>query len=139
RRRVKERGVGPRGTVTALGEPTATDASQFGRTSADVADSMKKHGRVPSAVWLGSTPVPPEAYLRALAPVAKALLGGETMPEKIEVKPAALRDPKYVPDDDPKLWPWVIYPANFHAPALMELAKKQAWTIKPALLADRAE
>ena len=136
---LKDTPLGPTGTVTPLTEPATTEASQFGRTSADVADSMKKHGRVPSAVWLGSTPVPPEAYLRALAPVAKALLGGETMPEKIEVKPAALRDAKYVADDDPKLWPWVIFPANFHAPALMELAKKQAWTIKPALLADRAE
>jgi hypothetical protein len=133
---LKETPLGPTGTVTPLAEPAATDASQFGRTSGDVADSMKKHGRVPSAVWLGSTPVPPEAYLRALAPVAKALLDGEAMPENIEVKPARLRDVKYVADDGPKLWPWVIFPANFHAPALMELAKKQAWTIKLALLAD---
>ena len=41
---------------------------------------------------------------------------------------------KYVSADDPKLWGWVIFPPGFKAPALMELAKKQAWTIKPALL-----
>jgi hypothetical protein len=59
------------------------------------------------------------------------------MPESIEVKPATLRDGKYVSDDDPKLWTWVIFPANFRAPGVMELAKKQAWTIKPALLAAK--
>jgi hypothetical protein len=120
--------------VTPLTEVATTDANQFGRTSADVADYLKKHGRVPSAVWLGSTPVPPEAYLRSLAAVARTLLAGQPIPDKIEIKTAKLRDTKYVSDDDPKLWPWVIFPPNFHAPALMELAKKQAWTIKPALL-----
>src|SRR5581483_4316806 len=130
---------GPTGLVTPLTEPATTDASQFGRTCMDVADYLKKHGRVPSAVWLGSTPVPPEAYLRAVAAVARDLLDGKAMPEKIEVKAAKLRDAKYVSDDDPKLWGWVIFPPNFRAPALMALAKKQAWTIKPALLSNGKE
>ena len=57
------------------------------------------------------------------------------MPETIEIKPAKLAAVRYVADDDPKkLWGWVIFPPNFRAPALMELAKKQAWTLKPALL-----
>ena len=36
--------------------------------------------------------------------------------------------------DDPKLWGWVIFPPGFQAPAMMELAKRQAWTLKPAVL-----
>jgi len=36
--------------------------------------------------------------------------------------------------DDPKLWGWPIFPPGFKAPALMELAKRQAWTLKPAIL-----
>jgi hypothetical protein len=133
---LKDAPLGPTGLVTPLTELATTDANQFGRTTTDVADYLKKHGRVPSAVWLGSMPVPPAAYLRSLASVARALLDGKAMPEKIEIKPTALRDAQYVADDDPKLWPWVIFPPNFRAPALMELAKKQAWTIKPALLGD---
>ena len=113
-----------------------TDWSQFRRTAADVADFIKKQGRIPSSVWLGSTPVPPEAYLRTLAAVAKDLLDGKEPPAMIEVKPAKLAAAKYVSADDPKLWRWVIFPPGFHAPAMMELAKKQAWTIKPALLAE---
>ena len=88
--------------MTPLAEAVTTDASQFARTAADVADYLRKHGRVPSSVWLGSTPVPPEAYLRALAEVAPALADGKPLPETIEVKPAKLAAAKYVADDDPK-------------------------------------
>ena len=66
--------------------------------------------------------------------MARDLLDDKEMPEKIEVNAAKLRDAKYVSDDDPKLWGWVIFPPGFRAPALMELARRQALTIKPALL-----
>jgi hypothetical protein len=126
--------LGPTGRVTEMEGPVTTDASQFLRTAADVADYMRKHGRVPSAVWLGSTPVPPEAYLRALAKVALELLADRPVPAKIEVQPARLTVAKHVEADNPKLWTWVIFPPGFRAPAMMELAKKQAWTLKPAVL-----
>jgi hypothetical protein len=127
--------LGPTGRVPLLAETVTTDASQFRRTSADVADFLRKHGRIPTAVWLGSRPVPPEAYLGTLARIARSLLDGKTIPEMIEIKPMKLTAARYVADDDPrKLWGWVIFPPNFRAPALMELAKKQAWTLKPALL-----
>jgi hypothetical protein len=125
--------LGPTGTLSKMDEPVKTDWSQFNRTSVDVADFIKKQGRIPSAVWLGSVQVPPEAYLRSLALVALDLDGGST-PKEIEIKPAQLLDAKYVSPDDPKLWGWVIFPTGFRAPAMMELAKKQAWTLKPAIL-----
>ena len=102
---------------------------------ADVDDYLRKRGRLPSTVWLGSTPVPPEAYLKSLAEVAGELAAGGAMPEKITVSPTPLGCAKYVSDDVPALWTWVIFPPNFRAPALMELARRQSWTIKPALLA----
>jgi hypothetical protein len=101
---------------------------------ADVADYLARHGRVPSAVWLGSRPVPPEAYLRTLAKVALARLDSKDVPESLEVKPTKLAVAKYVADDGPQLWGWVIFPPNFRAPALMDLARRQSWTIKPAVL-----
>ena len=42
----------------------------------------------------------------------------------------------FVADDNPNLWRWVIFPPGFHAPALMDLAKRQAWALKPAILAQ---
>jgi len=132
--------LGPTGRVPLLMESATTDASQFQRTTRDVADYLRKQGRIPSAVWLGSRPVPPEAYLAALARIARTLLDGKAMPETIELKPAKLGVVKYVSEDDPKkLWGWVIFPPDFRAPALMELARKQAWTLKPALLDHSAE
>jgi hypothetical protein len=120
------------GTVT-------TDDSQFARTAADVADYLKKRGRVPTSVWLGSVPVPPESYLRALAEVVPLLVDGKALPKTIEVKPATLAAAKHVADDGPGLWGWVIFPKGFRAPEMMELAKRQAWTLKPALLDKAAE
>jgi len=49
------------------------------------------------------------------------------------MKPAKLLTAKCIADDAPNLWGWVIFPPGFRAPALMELAKQQAWTIKPAI------
>src|SRR5438132_5970390 len=129
---------GPGERVKVLTEPVTTDASQFGRTAIDVADFLRKQGRIPTSVWLGSQPVPPEMYLAALAAVAADLLDGKPMPESITLKPATLAVAKNVANDDPRLWGWVIFPHGFRAPAMMELAKRQAWTLKPALL-DRAE
>jgi hypothetical protein len=132
---VKKTPLGPTGRIPLMSETVTTDASQFQRTCRDVAEYLDKHGRIPSAVWLGSRPVPPEAHLAALARIAQLRLSGAAMPESIEIKPAKLAAARYVSDDDPKkLWGWVIFPPGFRAPALMELAKKQAWTLKPAVL-----
>jgi hypothetical protein len=115
-------------------EPMTTTWSQLKRTAIDVGHYLRKHERVPAAVWLGSQSVPPEAYLNTLAQVLLTLLDGKEPPPTTEVKPAKLEAAKYVSADDPKLWGWVIFPPGFRAPALMELARLQAWTIKPALL-----
>jgi hypothetical protein len=128
---------GPSAPPPALAAPATTDWSQFTRTAADVAGYLHRHGRVPSAVWLGSTAVPPEAYACALARVVIDLIDGKPAPATVEVRPARLAAAKYVADDDPKLWGWVIFPPAFRAPALMELAKREAWTLKPAMLHGR--
>jgi hypothetical protein len=128
---------GPSSTGPAFAGAVTTDWSQFCRTAADVRDYLRHHGRVPSSVWLGSTPVPPEAYLGALARVLTQMIDGKPVPATVEVSPARLAAAKYVADDDPKLWTWVIFPPGFRAPALMDLGKRQAWTLKPAVLHAR--
>jgi hypothetical protein len=125
---------GPSNWVAPLTEGVTTDGNQFGRTALDVADFLKKQGRIPTAVWLGSLAVPPEAYLGALADVAVDLVDGKPMPETVKVRPAKFTAADYVAEDGPELWGWVIFPRGFRAPAMMELAKRQAWTVKSALL-----
>jgi hypothetical protein len=130
---------GPSGATTALTEAVATDRSQFSRSAEDVAGFIRKHGRIPTSVWLGSTRVPAEAYLQGLAQAAIVLARGEPLPDTITIRPARLSAADYVAADGPALWRWVIFPAGFRAPRMMELAKRQAWTLKPALLDKSAK
>jgi hypothetical protein len=126
--------LGPTSRVARMMEKVTTDDSQLTRTCADVADYIHKHGRLPGTVWLGSTAVSPEAYLAALAKVAMELMEGRAVPKTVELAPAKLGVAKYVSEDRPGLWGWVIFPPGFKAPAMMDLARRQAWTLKPALL-----
>ena len=98
----------------------------------DVAAYQEQHNQIPSAVWLGSTPVSPESYLVALAQVSGTLLMKGGPPPSVHLAPAPLAAGKYVADDSPDLWGWVIFPPGFRAPKLMGLARLQAWTLKPA-------
>ena len=81
--------------------------------------------------------MPPEMFLRALAEVTIDLVDDKPMPRTITLKPARLTAAAHVAEDAPNLWGWVIFPRGFRAPAMMELAKRQAWTLKPAIL-DRS-
>lgn len=125
---------GPCNPGTTLSGPVHTDWSQLGRTAIDMDDFLARQKRVPTSVWLGSLSVPPESYVEALARVTLDLLDGKEPPATIEVRPARLATAANVARDNPRLWGWIIFPPNFHAPALMELARREAWTLKPALL-----
>jgi peptidoglycan/xylan/chitin deacetylase (PgdA/CDA1 family) len=109
--------------------------SQFSRSVLDVAGFLEANGQIPNVVWLGSTPVPPESYLVALAQTTRTLLSTSAPPDSVTLRPAHLAAARYVADDSPALWDWIIFPEGFDAPQLMTLAKLQAWTLKPALLA----
>jgi hypothetical protein len=117
-----------------LQQPLDVPWSQFSRTVLDVADSLEKNQQVPNVVWFGSQPAPPESYLAALAPVARTLLAANAPPASVTVAPARLAAARYVAEDSPALWSWVIFPEGFHSAHLMNLARLQAWTLKPALL-----
>jgi peptidoglycan/xylan/chitin deacetylase (PgdA/CDA1 family) len=115
-------------------ERLATDVpwSQFSRTVVQIADHLDQRHQMPSEVWFGSMSVSPESYLVALAQVSAGLLGNEDPPPSVHLAAAHLAAGKYVADDSPDIWGWVIFPSGFHAPRLMGLARLQAWTLKPA-------
>lgn len=111
-----------------------TSWSQFLRTSVDVRATLASKQTMPSAVWFGSTAVSPESYLLALAEVARVLTAGGSPPERISVRPAKLAAARWVAEDSPAIWSWPIFPRGFHSAHLVELARLQAWTLKPAIL-----
>jgi hypothetical protein len=126
--------LGPSSWVAPAGGKLLTDSDQFLRTARDVDDFVRKQGRMPTSVWLGSLAIAPEMYLRAVAEAALLFLDDKPLPQTIRLKPARLRQADHVAEDGPQIWHWVIFPSGFRAPALMELAKRQAWTLKPAIL-----
>jgi len=123
---------GPTEPGPALGTSVTVTWNQFARTAAWAQEYVQAHDRIPPTVWLGSTGVPPEAYFTAMARVAGQILDGK-VPESVEVRPATYTIGARVADDSPKIFGW-LFPEGYHAPAMMELARRQAWTIKPAIL-----
>lgn len=109
-------------------ESTTTSRSQFQRTVQDVAAFMEQNHQVPDAVWIGSERVSPEAFLVSLA----SRWQGGADPAEVRFSPAELQSAKHVRNDK-QLWGWVIFPPGFEAPEMMELARRQAWSLKPAL------
>jgi hypothetical protein len=127
---------GPSSAPPALEKPINVPLAQFLSTVLDVRDFLMINHQVPGVVWLGSTPVPPENYLLALAEVSTDLKG-RTLPHTVTIAPAQLVVAEYIAKDSVKLWDWPIFPNGFHSARLMDFARLQAWTLKPAILTSR--
>jgi hypothetical protein len=115
--------------------PASVPWSAFAAAVRDTADNVKVYGRVPDEIWIGSQNLSPADYLATLADVAERVMTSGAPPPDVTIGQGHFTADHYVADDTPKLWDWVIFPDGFHAPHLMELARLQAWTLKPATLA----
>lgn len=96
----------------------------------ELLDIVQQTGQMPSVIWVAGEPVRPEDFAVTLAEVAAS--GG--LSGDVPLRRGELAARKYVADDSPGLWGWVIFPEDFRAPHMMEVAKLQAWTVKPAVL-----
>jgi peptidoglycan/xylan/chitin deacetylase (PgdA/CDA1 family) len=109
---------------------------QFSRTAIDVNEILARRQQIPNVVWFGSRPVTPESYLLALADVTRTLISKGQPPASVTILPAELAAGKWVAKDSPSVWHWRPFPKDFHSAHLMELARLQTWTIKPAVLSS---
>jgi hypothetical protein len=119
------------GTTSRLSWPGFRD------TARDVLDFLETQGRVPSRVFAGADAVAPADFLIALAAAYQSyrtngrlpLDEGVTLGNQPEVLPA-----RHVAADTPDLFgDWIIHKEGFRAPKILEQARLQAWTLKPAL------
>jgi len=108
--------------------------SEFERAVLDTADFTRTRGRIPDEIWFGTESVSPADYLATAGRVLEEALTTGKMPSEIVRRTGQFTADRYVGDDSPALWGWVIFPEGFHAPRIMELARLQAWTLKPATL-----
>lgn len=108
---------------------------QFRWAVEDVQSALQSNMQVPTVVWIGGEPYSPASYLVALAHVAGDLLQGRQAPKEVWVGPAKLAAAKFVASDSANVWDWPIFRHGFNGNHLLDLARLQAWTLKPALLA----
>jgi hypothetical protein len=108
--------------------------SAFAGAVRDTAAFCRTEHRVPDEVWVGSENLSPADYLATLAAAFDAVIASGKSPTEVARVEGHYTADRYVADDSAALWSWPIFPEGFHAPALMELARLQAWTLKPAVL-----
>ena len=108
--------------------------SAFSRAVKDTSAFCQSTGRVPDEVWIGSESLSPADYLVTLAQAFEDAITSRKAPAEVVRRTGHFTADRYVAEDSPALWGWVIFPEGFHAPKIMELARLQAWTLKPAVL-----
>jgi hypothetical protein len=106
----------------------------FAEAVRETAAYCRNHRRMPDEIWLGVNNLSPQDFLATLATAVDEVMTSGKRPDQVTVVVGRFTVDKYVAEDSPELWGWVIFPEGFRAPKIMELARLQAWTLKPALL-----
>jgi hypothetical protein len=123
--------------------PPATEVAElpwraFRDAVADVSDEMQVRGQVPARVFAGVKKIAPADFLRAAASVSLGVIAAgpaaPVFPDTVTIpRGTAVATERYVAEDTPELFGgWIIHPEGFRAPRIVEMAKLQAWTLKPA-------
>ena len=103
----------------------------------DVRNFIQTEHRIPSRVFIGANAVAPADFLVALASVYDCynktgklpVTEGVRLGSGVELLPA-----RHIAPDTPELFGgWIIHREGFRAPKILELARLQAWTLKPAI------
>jgi hypothetical protein len=130
---------GPTRRVERPAEFFSADWSQLTAACLDVQSTLIREHRIPNEVWIGSRALPPADYLATLGGVVEELIQHGKAKETVLFRPGNFTADQYVAEDSPEVWKWPIFPAGFHAPKIMELAKLQAWTLKPAMMSHSSK
>jgi hypothetical protein len=107
----------------------------FAAAVRDVAAFCRAQQRIPDEIWIGAESISPADYLATLANLLLAMRTTAQPVPDVPLRQGRLMTEQSVAEDSLRLWGWVIFPEGFHAPKIMELARLQAWTLKPAILA----
>ena len=105
----------------------------FARAITDTADFCRVNRRIPDEIWIGTENLSPADFLATLAPVVERVVAAGQPPAEVSRQDGRFTADRYVAEDSTELWNWPIFPEGFHAPAIMALARLQAWTLKPAI------
>lgn len=102
----------------------------------DARDYLQAYQRIPSRIFIGANVLSPADFLSALAAAYVHLRKTGSLPktEGVAIRSMELIPVKQVAVDTPKLFgDWIIHKENFQAPKVLEIARLQTWTLKPAI------
>lgn len=116
-------GPASRRETTYTGETIARPA--FERVKADVVSFIRAERRLPAEAWIGSQRLSISDFAATLAADA-----GSSAP--VRVRQGNPEMERHIATDPVRTFSWAIHPEGFAAPGLLELARLQAWTLKPA-------
>ena len=115
----------------ARGETTLLDREiprpAFEHAKADAAATIRDLHRLPAHVWVGSKKL-------SLPDFAATLAADDGSSATVAVRKGNPEMEKYVSTDATGVFSWPIHPEGFSAPQLLDMARLQAWTLKPARL-----
>jgi len=131
--------LGPDSSPGSAGEGGQTIAwAAFRAAAVDVRDYLRVHRRVPARVFIGADSVAPADFLAGLAfayqferehgklPLVGVRLG----------KGLAVLTKRHVANDAVAVFQWPIHKSGFGPTKILDVARLQAWTLKPAVRAD---
>jgi len=129
--------LGPDAAPPEPATVTSLDWLTFRDTARDVLEFIQTEHRVPARVFIGPEPVSPADFLVAMAAVWTWSREHSQRPPESTVslgRSVRILPERYIAQDTPELFGgWIIHKAGFRAPKVMEMARLQAWTLKPAL------
>ena len=116
-------------------QSTAFAWTAFALGVRETGDFLRANKQIPAEIWIGAESLSPAEYLATLAGAFDAAAASGAAPARVERRAGHFTADRYVAEDSTALWSWPIFPDGFHAPTIMALARLQAWTLKPAMLA----
>jgi hypothetical protein len=90
----------------------------------ELMDITHQTKQLPTVVWVAGQPLRPEDFAVTLA----SAVTSDRYEGDVPLRQGELEAREFIANDSPGLWGWVIFPKDFNAPHMMELAKLQAWT-----------
>jgi hypothetical protein len=118
---------GPASRIASNYGDASVPRAAFERAKTDAVSFIRANQRLPAEVWIGSEKL-------SIGDFAATLAGDDGASAAIAVRRANLEFEKYFSNEPVKAFAWPIHPAGFSAPELLELARLQGWTLKPARL-----
>ena len=126
---------GPASRLEAADTDFDVEWERFVRAARSAVEFCSGRGRVPDEVAVGNRHVFPGDFLATAAEAVATLIATSRRPERVTILSAQNRVEDYVDEEAARSgWNSAMLPDGFRAPGLLELAKLQAWTLKPAIL-----